>query len=72
MQAIAREVPGAESAGEGLRISSGDGWVYIAPLTRRPALRVVGESFDAETARELCGAVAEKARELDGRMKKEI
>lgn len=66
MQALYQAEPEAEQAGEGLRLKVGSGWVYIAPLTRRPALRVVGEGFDAELARELCDFYVEKARRLDG------
>jgi mannose-1-phosphate guanylyltransferase/phosphomannomutase len=66
MQALYRAEPKAEQAGEGLRLKVGSGWVYIAPLTRRPALKVVGEGFDAELAEELCNFYVEKARKLDG------
>lgn len=66
MQALYEAEPGAQQAGEGLRLPIGDGWVYIAPLIRRSSLRVVGESFDTETAQELCNFYAEKAQSLDG------
>lgn len=65
MQAIYRAEPKAQQAGEGLRLKVGSGWVYITPLTRRPALRVVGEGFDAELAGELCDFYVEKAKKLD-------
>ena len=55
----------ARQEGEGLRLKVGSGWVYIAPLTRRCALRVVGEGFDAELAGELCDFYLEKVRRLD-------
>lgn len=69
MQAMAGELPQAERSGEGLRFAAGDGWVYIAPLERRCSLRVVGESFDAETAEELCSIFARRAKELDARLR---
>lgn len=67
MQALVHEIPGAKSAGEGLRFPAGDGWVYITPLTRRCSLRVSGESFNAETARELCDFYVGLAEKLDRR-----
>lgn len=63
MEALAEEHPG--SAGEGLRVRMGDGWVYISPLSRRSALRVVGEGVSAEMAAELCDFYAKKVRKLD-------
>jgi mannose-1-phosphate guanylyltransferase/phosphomannomutase len=63
MEALAEEHP--ESAGEGLRVRMGDGWVYISPLSRRSALRVVGEGQSAEMAAELCDFYAKKVRKLD-------
>ena len=44
MQALLRRLPGAEPAGEGLRLYRGEGSAYLVPLTRRSALRVVGEA----------------------------
>lgn len=66
MQALYEAEPEAKQAGEGLRLSVEEGWVYIAPLTRRSSLRVIAEGFDAETAAELCDFYSEKARKLDG------
>ena len=52
-------------AGEGLRRASGEGWIYLLPLARRSALRIVGEGPDMETAAELCDFYAGKVRNLD-------
>ena len=65
MAALLRAEPAARAAGEGVRFPARDGWVYIAPLSRRSALRVVGEGFEAETAGELCAFYADLARKLD-------
>ena len=65
MQALAGTHPAARPAGEGLRIRTGGGWVYMTPLTRRAALKVVAEGPDLETAAELCDFYAEKAKQLD-------
>jgi len=65
MQALARRLPGAEPTGEGLRFRRKEGSVYLAPLTRRSALRVVGEAVSAELAEELCGFCAQTAQDLD-------
>ena len=70
MQALYRDEPEAEQAGEGLRLRAGEGWVYIAPLTRRSALRVVGEGLNAEMAEELCAFYAKKVKNLDEGEKK--
>ena len=43
----------------------GSGWVWLSPLTRRSALRVVGEGPDMELAAELCDFYVKKARALD-------
>ena len=64
MQALAREsarVP----AGEGLRLRTGNGWVYLTPLARRSALRIVAEGPDLELAAELCDFYANRTAELD-------
>ena len=44
MQALKRLLPNAESSGEGLRFRRGQGSAYLVPLTRRNALRVIGEA----------------------------
>ncbi len=65
MQALLRRLPGAEPAGEGLRLYRGEGSAYLVPLTRRSALRVVGEAVTAELAEELCAFCTQTAHELD-------
>lgn len=64
MQALAREHARTPS-GEGLRVRTGNGWVYLAPLARRSALRVVAEGPDLELAAELCDFFAGRAAALD-------
>ena len=64
MEALARE-RGCTPRGDGLRLRSGEGWVYLAPLARRPALRVVAEGPDLELAAELCDFYAHRAARLD-------
>ncbi len=64
MQALAQE-HSRELAGEGLRIRTGNGWVYLVPLTRRRALRVVAESPDMELAAELCDLYAGQCARTD-------
>ena len=54
--------------GDGLRLRSGQGWVYLAPLARRSALRVVAEGPDLELAAELCDFYAHQAARLDRQM----
>ncbi|NCB51950.1 MAG: hypothetical protein EOM54_08740 [Clostridia bacterium] len=56
------------SQGEGLRLRMGEGWVYIVPLVRRSALRVVGESYNAELAAELCDFYIKKVTQMDKHM----
>lgn len=64
MQALARE-HARTSSGEGLRVRTGSGWVYLAPLARRSALRVMAEGPDLELAAELCDFFAGRAAALD-------
>lgn len=66
MQALAGDRHAAQPAGEGLRLQAGAGWVYVTPLARRAALKVVAEGPDLEIAQELCDFYVEKARKLDG------
>jgi len=40
--------------------------VYVTPLARRAALKVVAEGPDLEIAQELCDFYVEKAKKLDG------
>ncbi|MCD7948603.1 MAG: NTP transferase domain-containing protein [Oscillospiraceae bacterium] len=65
MQALTRSERSAEPMGEGVRLHTGSGWVYIAPLTRRASLRVIAEGMDAEVADELCSFYTEKAKMFD-------
>ena len=51
--------------GEGLRLRDRGGWVYLVPLTRRAAVRVVAESDDMELAAELCDFYAGRVSEAD-------
>ena len=55
----------AAAGGEGVRIHTGNGWVYLVPLARRSALRVVGEGPDLEIAAELCDFYAGRVAQLD-------
>ena len=64
MEALARE-RGCTPQGDGLRLRSGEGWVYLAPLARRAALRVVAEGPDLELAAELCDFYAHRTATLD-------
>ena len=64
MQALARE-HARNPAGEGLRMRTGNGWVYLTPAARRSALRIVAEGPDLELAAELCDFYAGRAAELD-------
>lgn len=64
MDALARSC-GRPLRGEGLRLRTGGGWVWLAPLARRSALRVVAEGPDLELAAELCDFYAGQAAEAD-------
>lgn len=52
-------------AGEGLRLRSRGGWVYLVPLARRSALKIVAEGPDLEMAAELCDFYAGQVAKLD-------
>jgi mannose-1-phosphate guanylyltransferase/phosphomannomutase len=56
---------GRDMSGEGLRIHADNGWVYLVPLARRAALRVVAESPDMELAAELCDLYAARCTRAD-------
>ena len=64
MQALARE-QSRKPSGEGLRMRTGSGWVYLTPIARRSALRITAEGPDLELAAELCDFYADRAAELD-------
>lgn len=64
MQALARE-HARQPAGEGLRMRTGNGWVYLTPVARRSALRVIAEGPDLELAAELCDFYAGRTAEID-------
>lgn len=64
MQALAETLGG--EAGDGVRLRDGEAVVWLAPLSRRAALRVAVECADMETAEELCGFYEEKVLEADG------
>ncbi|MBQ3134907.1 MAG: NTP transferase domain-containing protein [Oscillospiraceae bacterium] len=51
--------------GEGLRLRDRGGWVYLVPLARRTAVRVVAESDDMELAAELCDFYAARVIQTD-------
>ena len=64
MQALARE-HARTPTGEGLRVRTGSGWVYLTPMARRSALRIVAEGPDLELAAELCDFYANRTAEID-------
>ena len=51
--------------GEGIRLRSRGGWVYLVPLARRSAVRIVAEGPDLEMAAELCDFYAGQVAKLD-------
>ena len=55
----------AAPQGEGVRLRTGQGWIYVTPISSRNALRIIAEAADMEAAAELCGAYEEKLKELD-------
>lgn len=66
MRALAEGSKTRVDAGrDGLHVRMGAGWVHIMPLSRRQALRIVGESMDSETASELCALFERKARQIE-------
>ena len=65
MDAFTSQFRRAEPAGKGVRLNTGMGWVYVTPLIRRPAVRLLTEGADAETAEELCGFYENEIRRLD-------
>ena len=71
MQALLRETGSRPDGGEGLRVRRGGGWVYLKPMARRPALRVLAEGPDMETAAELCDFFAGEAARRDQKLGEE-
>mgnify|MGYP002510298837 CR=1 FL=1 len=64
MRALAAEHARAP-LGEGLRMRTGSGWVYLTPAARRSALRIIAEGPDLELAAELCDFYAGRTAEVD-------
>ena len=69
MQELAREQR-REIVGDGLRLRTGNGWVFLVPLSQRQALQVVAESQDMELAAELCDFYVGKVQVADRRAQK--
>lgn len=65
MQALLRETGVRPDGGEGIRVRRGNGWVYLTPMARRAAVRVLAEGPDLETAAELCDFFAGETARLD-------
>jgi mannose-1-phosphate guanylyltransferase/phosphomannomutase len=65
MRELAAQTGKGALAGEGLRLRSRGGWVYVVPLSRRAALKVVAEGPDLEIAAELCDFYAGQVAKLD-------
>ncbi|MDD4715985.1 MAG: sugar phosphate nucleotidyltransferase [Oscillospiraceae bacterium] len=67
MRKLAETEAGDESSlqGTGLRFELKGGHVYIAPLNRRSALRIIGEGETAELAQELCTLFEKKVKSAD-------
>lgn len=68
MAELARE-HNLHSDGKGLRIRTGNGWVYLVPLIRRPSVRVLAESPDMELAAELCDLYTSRVLRAERRIK---
>lgn len=68
MTELARE-HNLSSDGEGLRIRTGNGWVYLVPLIRRSSVRILAESPDMELAAELCDLYANRVLRAQRRIK---
>ena len=55
----------AEPAGDGFRLNTADGWVYVAPKANRRALLLQADADTAELAEELCGFYRKELSHLD-------
>ena len=71
MGRLAQRMEGAQRVGEGLRLHQKEGWLYLRPLIRRPALRVVGEAWCVEAAEEVCAQCAEQVKKSDAELSEE-
>lgn len=71
MRELAAQAGKDALAGEGIRLHSRGGWVYLVPLARRSALKVVAEGPDLEMAAELCDFYAGQVSELDRTSRRE-
>ncbi len=67
MRRMAAQAGRESLLGEGIRLRAHGGWVYLVPLARRAALKIVAESTDLEIAAELCDFYAGQVAKLDGR-----
>ena len=56
----------AEPAGDGVRLNTADGWIYVAPTRTGRALRLQADADTAELAEELCGFYRKEISGLDG------
>ena len=61
----ALETLSAAPQGEGARLKVGEGWVYLAPMSSRNALRIIAEAADMEAAEELCGVWEKELKRMD-------
>ncbi|MDE6107137.1 MAG: hypothetical protein K2F83_00470, partial [Oscillospiraceae bacterium] len=65
MEATLAAHPEARREGEGVRLPTRTGWVYVVPIARKRALRVIAEAVNTEVAAELCEECRKELRELD-------
>lgn len=56
----------AEPAGSGVRLSTADGWIYVAPAPAGRALLLRADADTMELAEELCGFYRRELSGLDG------
>lgn len=62
MERLSKAFPQAEDMGEGLRVRLGEGWVWLAPMENRCALRLQAEASTQEFAAELCDIISQKIK----------
>ncbi|MCL1807497.1 MAG: sugar phosphate nucleotidyltransferase [Oscillospiraceae bacterium] len=65
MRELAKQFPGAE-LNEGIRTRARGGWVRVAPMPNRRALRIIAEGMNEELADELFADLSKKVKSLDG------